>query len=458
MAAAALDIEHSPVIVTRFAPSPTGLLHVGNARTALIAWLFARRGGGRFVLRFDDTDTERSERTYVDAIRRDLAWLGLDWDAEVRQSERLTAYRAAIDRLKAAGRLYPCYETPDELALKRRSQLQQNRPPIYDRAALALTDADRARLEAAGRRPHWRFLLAHAPIAWNDMVRGLVRFEGRDLSDPVILREDGRPLYHICSVVDDIAFDMSHVVRGEDHVANTAAHIQMTEALGAAPPAFAHLPLLADAAGKGLSKRLGSLTVQSLREEEGLEPMALVSLLARLGTADPVEPQTRLAPLVERFDMSRFGRATPRFDPEDLKRLNPQILHQLDFQDIAGRLPEIGLADLDRAFWEAVRPNLTILADLADWWRVARGPVTPQIEEPAFAAEAAAALPEEPWDTETWSHWVEAVKARTGRKGKALFRPLRLALTGRDSGPELKALLPLIGRARSRARLEGETA
>jgi glutamyl-tRNA synthetase len=446
------------VIVTRFAPSPTGLLHVGNARTALVAWLFARHAGGRFLLRVDDTDTERSEEAYIAAIRRDLAWLGLDWDAEVRQSDRMPAYDAAIDRLKAAGRLYPCYETPDELALKRRSQLQQNRPPIYDRAALAMTEADRARFEAEGRRPHWRFLLAHAPIAWEDLVRGPVRFEGRDLSDPVIVREDGRPLYHICSVVDDIALAITHVVRGEDHVANTAAHIQMTEALGAAPPAFVHLPLLADAAGKGLSKRLGSLTLESLREAAGLEPMAVVSLLARLGTADPVVPQTRLAPLVECFDIERFGRATPKFDPDELKRLNPQVLHHLDFADIAGRLPGLGLPDVDPGFWEAVRPNLTVFADLADWWRVAKGPVAPQIADADFAAAAADALPSEPWDEETWSRWVETVKARTGLKGKALFRPLRLALTGRESGPELKVLLPLIGRDRARARLLGESA
>lgn len=443
--------------VTRFAPSPTGLLHVGNARTALIAWLAARRAGGRFVLRIDDTDLARSQEPFVDAIRRDLAWLGLDWDDEVRQSARTDAHAAAIARLKADGRLYPCYETAEELALKRRARLAAGKPPIYDRAALDLGDDDRARLEREGHRPHWRFRLAPTPIGWEDRVRGRVAFDPADLSDPVVIREDGRPLYHLCSVVDDIDLGITEVVRGEDHVANTAAHVQMFEALGAAPPRFAHLPLLADAEGKPLSKRLGGLSLESLRAA-GIEPSALAAALARLGTADPVVPATSLAPLIEGFDFARFSRATPKFDLAELDRLNARVIQALPFEAVADRLRALGLEGADPAFWRAVRPNLSKLDDAAGWWAIARGPVEPVVEEPDFLAAAAERLPPEPWGAETWGAWTGALKAETGRKGKALFRPLRLALTGRPHGPELKDLLPLIGRDRAAARLSGQTA
>ena len=440
-------------VVTRFAPSPTGLLHVGNARTALVAWLFAHKAGGRFLLRLDDTDTERCRPEFAEAIDRDMAWLGLEWDDRIRQSDRTARYDEAIERLKADGRLYPCYETPEELALKRKSLLSRGLPPIYDRAALALTDAERGKLEGQGRRPHWRFRLEHAPIDWTDLVRGPVHFEGRDLSDPVLIREDGRPLYHIGSVVDDIDLAVTHVVRGEDHVANTAMHIQLIQALGGEPPNFAHLPLLADAAGKSLSKRLGSLSLETLREEEGLESMAVVSLLGRLGTSDPVEPLPDLAALVATFDFAKFARGTPKFDPEELKRLNARLLHEMPFDAVSDRFDGLGLKDIDQAFWDAVRPNLARLADLRDWWQVAEGPIAPTVEDPDFLAEAAALLPPEPWDQETFRTWTSAVKSATGRGGKALFRPLRLALTGREQGPELKALLPLIGRAATLERL-----
>ena len=439
--------------VTRFAPSPTGLLHVGNARTALVAWLFARHAGGRFLLRLDDTDTERCRPEFADAIERDMSWLGLAWDEKVRQSDRTALYDTAIDRLKADGRLYPCYETPEELSLKRKSLLSRGLPPIYDRAALALSEADRADLEAQGRQPHWRFKLEHSAIEWTDLVRGPVHFEGRDLSDPVLIREDGRPLYHIGSVVDDIDLGITHVVRGEDHVANTAMHIQLIRALGAEPPGFAHLPLLADAAGKSLSKRLGSLGLQTLRDEEGLEPMAIASLLGRLGTSDPVEPLPDLATLVATFDFTKFARGTPKFDPEDLKRLNARLLHETPFETVADRLADLGLAEVDAAFWDAVRPNLSRLADVREWWQVTHGEIEPVAEDPAFLAVAADLLPPEPWDEATFGLWSSALKEATGRKGKDLFRPLRLALTGRDHGPEMKALLPLVGREDARARL-----
>ena len=445
-------------VITRFPPSPTGFMHIGNARTALITWLFARNLGGRFILRIDDTDTERSEEAFVEAIARDLSWLGLDWDDRVRQSDRAAAYDGAIARLKADGRLYPCYETPEELSLKRRTQLSRGRPPIYDRAALAQTAAERAGLEAEGRRPHWRFKLDHAAIAWDDLVRGPVHFEGGDLSDPVLIREDGRPLYHLCSVVDDIELGVTHVVRGEDHVANTATHVQMAEALGARPPAFAHLPLIADAEGKSLSKRLGSLSLAWLREEDGLEPLAIASVRARLGTSDASQPAATLETLVAGFDFSHFGRASPRLDPEEFRRINAKLLHTRSHAEVADGLARLGADDVDAAFWQAVRPNLERLRDVADWWRVTHGPVAPAVDDPDFAAAAARLLPEEPWDDGTWAAWVASLKAETGRQGKALFMPLRRALTGMDHGPELKVLLPLIGRQRVLERLGAHAA
>ncbi len=444
-------------VAVRFAPSPTGRLHVGNARTALITWLFARRQGGTALLRIDDTDAGRSREDLVGAIDADLAWLGLDWDRRARQSDRLDLYRAAVDRLVAEGRLYPCYETPDELALMRRLLAQRRLPPIYDRGALALSDADRARLEAEGRRPHWRFRLDPAPIEWHDLVRGPVRFDGADLSDPVVVREDGRPLYHLCSVIDDRDFAITHVVRGEDHVANTAAHIQMFQALGAAPPAFAHVPLLADAGGAPLSKRLGSLTLAVLRDERGLEAAALTSLLARLGTADPIEPFDGLDPLIEGFDFAHIARSTPRFDLEELERLNARILHRVPFERVAGRLAVRGQGDIPPAFWDAVRENLTRLDDVADWWGMTQADIrfTDRLspEDRDFVAAAAAHLPDDPWDETVWDRWIPAVKTATGRRGRALFRPLRLALTGREDGPELRRLLALMARARVRDRL-----
>ncbi|SMH54399.1 glutamate--tRNA ligase [Azospirillum agricola] len=442
----------------RFAPSPTGRIHVGNVRLALVNWLFARKTGGSFLFRLDDTDEERSTQEFADGIARDLTWLGLTWDRFARESDRYPRYDEAAAALKAAGRLYPCYETPEELSLKRASLVSQGRPPIYDRAALRLSDADRARLEGEGRRPHWRFQLAPTPVEWTDLVRGPVRFEGTALSDPVLIREDGRPLYTLTSVVDDADFAITHIIRGEDHVANTAVQIQIFEALGASVPAFAHLPLLTDAAGQGLSKRLGSLSIGSLRDDDGIEPMALSSLLAKLGTSDPIEARLTLDELVAEFDLSKVSRATPKFDPEDLARLNARILHLTPFERVAERLEAMGLAGADAAFWDAVRPNLARLEDAREWWAVTHAPVTPLVEDAAFLEQAATLLPAEPWDLATWGAWTGAVKGATGRKGKELFLPLRRALTGRDHGPELKNLLPLIGRARALRRLGGEAA
>jgi glutamyl-tRNA synthetase len=444
-------------VVTRFAPSPTGLLHVGNIRTALVAWLAARHSGGRFVLRLDDTDVERGSGAFAEAIERDLRWLGLDWDGFARQSDRLDRYAEATERLKAAGRLYPCYETPEELELKRRSLLARGLPPLYDRAALGLSAADRGRLEAEGRRPHWRFLMGDADIEWDDRIRGRVHFRRRDISDPVLIREDGRALYHLGSVVDDIEMGMTLVVRGEDHVANTAMHLQMIEALGGRPPDFAHLPLIADAEGHGLSKRLGSLSAASLRDD-GIEPMALASLLAKLGTSDPIEPHLALAELVDGFAFAKFGRSTPRFDPEELRRLNAKLLHRMPFAAVRERLEAMGLEGIDETAWVALRPNLERLSDAIEWWRVAHGPIAPVVSDRVLLDAAAEVLPPEPWDDGTWAAWAAALKGRSPARGRALFLPLRLALTGLDHGPELRALLPLIGRERALARLGGEVA
>ncbi len=437
-------------IVTRFAPSPTGRLHVGNIRTALHSFLWARKNGGAFLLRLDDTDRERSTEAFVDAIRADLAWLGLNPDGERRQSERFGLYDAALERLHAEGRVYPAYETAQELDLKRKVQLSRGKPPVYDRAALGLSDEERAALEAEGRRPHWRFKLDHgAPIRWHDEIRGDQSFDPALLSDPVIRREDGSWLYMLPSVVDDIDMGVTHVMRGEDHVTNTALQIQMFEALSGNVPAFAHAALLVGSEGK-LSKRLGSLGVDGMRDD-GIEAIALLAKLARIGTSLPVEPVTDVAPLADGFRFDSFGRAPARFDMEELAALNARVVHQLDFEAVAERLP----AGLDAAAWGAIRPNLKTVAEAADWWAIVQGPVRADVaeEDRAFLIEAAEAAERIDWTDAPWKALTTALKAASGRSGKALFLPLRRALTGRDSGPEMAALLPLIGRDEAVKRL-----
>ncbi|MFM5906809.1 MAG: glutamate--tRNA ligase [Novosphingobium sp.] len=439
------------MITTRFAPSPTGLLHVGNVRTALHNWLLARQAGGRFLLRIDDTDKQRSREDHVEAIRADLAWLGLTPDGEERQSARFDLYEAEFARLVASGRVYRCYETAQELDLKRKVLLGRGLPPIYDRAALGLTEADHAAKAAAGEAPHWRFLLDRdTPIAWVDGIRGRQHFDAAQMSDPVVRRADGSWLYMLPSVIDDIAMGVTDVLRGEDHVSNTAAQVQMFAAFGVDPPAFAHEALLVGTEGK-LSKRLGSLGMAQLREE-GIEPEAVLALLARLGTSQPVEPVADRAELAATFRLDTFGRAPARFDEAEMARLNAQIVHRLPFDHVAPRLPE----GMDAAGWEAVRPNLGTLAEAADWWAVVRGPVAvPELdaEDRAFLAAAADALAAQVWGVDAWPMLTGTLKEQTGRKGKPLFLPLRLALTGREHGPDMAALLPLIGREEALARL-----
>lgn len=438
------------MIITRFAPSPTGRLHVGNIRTALQSWLWAKKTGGRFLLRIDDTDAGRSEERHVIAIRDDLVWLGIVPDGEVRQSERFALYEARFAELRAAGLVYPAYETPEELDLRRKVALGRGLPPVYDRAALRLSDADRAALAADGRAPHWRFRLdPEVPIVWPDLVRGAQRFDPALLSDPVIRRADGSWLYLLPSAIDDAEMAISHVVRGEDHVSNTATQLQMFAALGATPPAFAHAALLTGAEGK-LSKRLGSLGVEAFREA-GIEPIALLALLARIGTSDPVEPVIDTAPLIEAFDFTHFGRAPARFDEAELAGLNAKIVHQLPFDAVRARLP----AAMGAAAWEVIRANLERVSGAGDWWRIVEGPVAGEIgqDDRDFIAEAAAAAAAIDWADDPWHRLTDVLKAATGRRGKALFLPLRRALTGLDHGPDMAALLPLIGRERAVERL-----
>jgi glutamyl-tRNA synthetase len=430
-------------IVTRFAPSPTGQLHIGNVRTALHNWLWARKHGGRFLLRIDDTDLERSREAFVDGIRADLGWLGLTWDSEARQSQRFDLYERHFEALKAAGRVYACYETPEELDLRRKVLLGRGLPPVYERK-----DPDAPVPE--GRTPHWRFRLDHdAPIEWVDLIRGPQHFDPKLMSDPVIRRADGSWLYMLPSAIDDIDMGVTHVVRGEDHVTNTATQIQMFAALGAAMPHFAHEALLTGTEGK-LSKRLGSLGMDAFREQ-GIEPMAIIALLARLGTSQPVEPVVDVAPLIATIDFAHFGRAPARFDEAELAQLNAKILHQTDFAAVAARLP----ADMDATAWQAIRPNIETLADVADWWAVVTGDVHAVIADADkdYLAQAVLLAEQLDWTADVWPMLTEALKAATERKGKALFLPLRQALTGHDHGPDMKALLPLIGKDRAVARL-----
>jgi glutamyl-tRNA synthetase len=442
--------------IVRIAPSPTGLLHVGNIRTALINYLFTRKAGGQFMLRIDDTDTERSRKDYEDAILEDLAWLGMRHEIFARQSERSAQYQAAADTLKSKGLLYPAYETADELDRRRKRQMAAHKPPVYDRAALNLTAADRLKLEAEGRRPHWRFKLSASNIHWHDAVRGDVNIDTASLSDPVLIREDGRFLYTLPSVVDDIDFKISHVIRGEDHVVNTAVQIEITRALGAQHPIYAHTTLLMGAGGEALSKRIGSLSMRDLRAE-GIEPMAVLSLLSKLGTSDPVVPKLDINELIAAFGLSHMGRAPAQFDLNELKALNHKLYHITPYANVAAQLSALGIGG-GEAFWLAVRDNLQTLNEAKDWWQVVNGPIAPEHTDPVVLAAAHDALPVGVLDENAWGPWTAAISAATGAKGKALFQPLRLALTARAHGPEMKKLLPLIGRERALKRLSGQAA
>lgn len=440
--------------IVRVAPSPTGFLHVGNARAALLNYLFAHHVDGKFMLRIDDTDDTRSKPEYETAILEDLAWLGLNHDLFARQSDRLAQYQAAAESLKQEGLLYPCYETAAELERRRKRQMAAGKPPVYDRAALALTPEQRADYEAQGRKPHWRFKLSHRHVHWDDLIRGPVEIDTATLSDPVLIREDGRFLYTLSSVVDDAEFAVSHVLRGEDHVTNTAPQIEIFQGLGAPVPRFAHFALFVSSGGETLSKRAGSGTLRQLRESD-IEPLALNAYLAHIGTSDNIKPAASLDELADGFAFEKMGRALAHFDVGELLALNAKTLHVMPYETVAPRLEAMGVP---RAIWEAVKPNVTRLGDVPELARLITGPVMPLIEDPALVGRALALLPPEPWDEGTWGVWTKQIGAETGAKGRGLFHPLRLALTGAENGPELKKLLPLIGRAKAKARLEGQTA
>lgn len=434
-------------IKVRFAPSPTGFMHIGNTRTALFNWLLAKKLGGKFMLRIDDTDKLRSKEEYELAIRDALNWLGLAWSEEARQSARFERYNEVVARLKAEGRIYACYETAEELEFMRKRLMNKGLPPIYDRKSLNLTPEEIAAYEKEGRKPHYRFKLLDGDIVWEDMVRGTCKYEARNLSDPIIIREDGSYLYHLPSVIDDVDFGITHIVRGEDHVTNTASQIQMFEAVGGKAPVFAHLPLLTGKEGK-LSKRLGSLGVRELREE-GVEAMAISSFLAKLGTSEAVEPFYDLETLAQTLDLAKIGRSQPKFDEEELKVFNTKYVHALPYAKVTGRI------GVDENFWNAVRGNLSVVNDINEWERICRQKVKPVIEDRALTDLAAGILPPEPWNEETWNGWINEVKVKSGKKGKELFHPLRKALTAQENGPELKILLLLIGREKALSRLRG---
>ena len=433
-------------VTTRFAPSPTGWIHVGNLRTALMNWMIARKSGGTFILRLDDTDQERSKQEYADGIMEDLDWLGLHWDRVEKQSVRYDRYRETADQLRATGRFYECFETPTELDLKRKKLLNMGRPPVYDRASRALSMDERARMRADGRDGYWRFLLNQNRIEWTDGILGPISIDAASVSDPVLIRADGQILYTFASSVDDIDMGVTAIVRGADHVTNTATQIQIMQALGGTPPAFAHHSLLTGPQGEALSKRLGTLSLRDLRGQ-GIEPMALLSLMARLGSSQPVELAANHDDLIAGFDLGSFGAAPTRFDADDLFPLTRSHVRALPFAAVADRIRALGVPDdLAEGFWQISRESITVLTDLSGWWEVMSNGALALVdpEDEGFVAEALAMLPSAPWTPATWGAWTETVKSATGRKGRGLFRPLRRAMTGRDDGPDMATLMPYL--------------
>lgn len=436
----------SSLTTTRFAPSPTGWIHVGNLRTALMNYLIARQNGGQFILRLDDTDQERSKQEYIDGLKADLDWLGIRHDRVEQQSKRMARYADAAEALKAAGRFYECFESPVELDLKRKKQLNMGKPPVYDRAALNLTEDQKAAFRAEGRQGYWRFKLDQERIEWQDGIIGPISIDAASVSDPVLIKADGQVLYTFASSVDDVDMGVTHIVRGADHVTNTATQIQIMKALGGTPPTFAHHSLLTGPQGEELSKRLGVLSLRDLRAR-GVEPMALLSLMARLGSSKPVELVSSMDELVAGFDVGSFGAAPTKFDAEDLFPLTRHHVQGLPFAAVKERIAGLGVpADLAEAFWAVAKGNITILDDLGQWWQLFRDGAEPVVDEGDrdFVRQALALLPAQPWTTATWGEWTTAVKNATGRKGKDLFRPLRRALTGRDAGPEMADVMPLL--------------
>jgi len=435
----------------RFAPSPTGYLHIGNFRTALINFLFAKNKNGHFMLRIDDTDDERTKKKYEEAIKEDLSWVGINWDSLEKQSSRLSYYDQALQKLLDKKRAYPCFETAEELSLKRKKQLSSGKPPIYDRSALNLSDSDIADLKAKGRSPHYRFLLDHKDVNWNDLVKGTSQYNMSNLSDPVIIREDGRVIYTLASVVDDIDFEVTDILRGEDHMTNSAAQIQLFEALESSPPNLGHLSLLTDISGAGLSKRMGSISLRDLKDE-GFQPMAISSLLSKVGSSDAIEIFRDINEIISDFDISKFGKSKPKFDKNELRGLNSKLFKMLDFSDILNQLKKFNFK-ISSDFWELVKGNIENLEELELWWNIIYGNIEPKYNDENFLNTALETLPEGNFDKNTWTNWTSILMEETGRKGKELYNPLRMCLTGQNKGPEMATLVFLMGRGKVLERL-----
>ena len=439
----------------RFAPSPTGYLHIGNFRTALVNFLFSRKKNGHFMLRIDDTDEERSSLEYENGIKEDLKWMGIDWDSIEKQSSRLSNYDKALEILLDKKRAYPCFETGDELSLKRKSQLSSGKPPIYDRSALKLSDSDIASLKSEGKRPHYRFLLKHSDVIWRDLIKGESKYNMSNLSDPVIIREDGRVIYTLASVVDDIDFEVTDILRGEDHMTNSAAQIQLFEALGSLAPRLGHLSLLTDISGSGLSKRLGSLSLRDLKKE-GFQPLAIASLLSRIGTSDSTDISTELNEIIINFDINKFGKSKPKFDKVELSALNSKFFQLIEFEKIFDDLKKINI-NITKEFWYLIRGNINTLNDVNFWWDIVYGNIKTIKDSEEFTNLAIKTLPKKDFDKNTWSTWTSLIMKESGRKGKDLFKPLRLCLTGQSNGPEMASLVFIMGRDKVIERLSNKS-
>ena len=442
------------MVKVRFAPSPTGFLHIGNFRTALVNFLFARKEKGHFMLRIDDTDHERSSLEFEKAIIEDLSWMNFKWDSLEKQSNRLKRYDEALETLLDKKRAYACYETAEELSLKRKAQLSSGKPPVYDRSSLRLSDSDVADLKSKGKKPHYRFLLDHSEVIWNDLIKGGSKYHMSSLSDPVILREDGRVIYTLASVVDDIDFDITHILRGEDHMTNSAAQIQLFEALGSAAPNLGHLSLLTDISGAGLSKRLGSLSLKDLRNE-GIHPMAISSLLSKVGTSDPVEIKKEIETIILYFDINKFGKSKSKFDKNELSLLNSKIYQLIDFEEIDEDLKKMNIS-ITKEFWNLIRGNIALLKNVKDWWDICFGTIHSITENQDFLVTAIEVLPIDQFNEKTWSTWTQKLSQKTGKKGKELYMPLRLCLTGQNKGPEMADLILMMGRDKVIKRLNNQ--
>ena len=428
---------------SRFAPSPTGLLHIGNARSAVINWAHIKNKGGEFILRIDDTDTERSKKEYENKIKKDLLWLGLSWSKTFNQSQRKEIYDKKILFLKESNKIYPCFESLEELSLKRKTLLSSGKPPIYDRSALKLTTDQIEDLITKGQAPHWRFKLEDEIIEWQDLIKGKISFDTKNLSDPVLIREDGSLLYHLHSVVDDIEENITDIIRGEDHITNTAFHIQLFKSLNAHVPRFGHHPFLTDEEGKSFGKRLGSLSIQKMYED-GFESLTLLNYLLSIGTSKNLSKEKNIDLLVNNFNINSLASSSPKFSINVLKLLNKDMLQSYDFSDVKQKFIDLKIKDASEDFWIFIKNNINYFSESLDWISVINSNETYIDNSNDYLNIAAELLPEDPYDETTWDVWTDLIKNQTGKKGKELFMPIRFALTGRNKGPELKYLLPLL--------------